>query len=140
MPRQSITDLLSEADQAAPAEPPALPLHSVEASPVIVPSGPRPGTRRTARPSRQSRTSGSTGVTESQTPKWKRLERKELRLRADQLDELARLRRGLNRQREGEGERITENTLIRVAVDLLLSRTGDLHGTTEDELRQSVTS
>jgi hypothetical protein len=68
------------------------------------------------------------------------LERKELRLRADQLDELARLRRGLNRQRGGEGERITENTLIRVAVDLLLARTGQLRGTTEDELRQSVTS
>jgi hypothetical protein len=140
MPRQSITDLLSEADQAAPAEPPILPLHPVEASPVITPSGPRPGARRTPRPSRQSRTSGSTGVTESQTPKWKRLERKELRLRADQLDELARLRRSLNRQRGGEGERITENTLIRVAVDLLLARAGRLRGATEDELRESVTS
>jgi hypothetical protein len=140
MPRQSITDLLSEADQAAPAEPPILPLHPVQASPVITPSGPRLGARRTARPSRQSRTSGSTGVTESQTPKWKRLERKELRLRADQLDELARLRRSLNRQRGGEGERITENTLIRVAVDLLLAQAGRLRGTTEDELRESVTS
>lgn len=79
------------------------------------------------------------GVTDSQTPKWQRLERKELRLRADQLDELARLRRVLNRQRGGEGERITENTLIRVAVDMLLGRAGKLRGSTEDELRESVT-
>lgn len=91
-------------------------------------------TRRAPRPR------GPAGVTESQTPKWQRLERKELRLRADQLDELARLRRALNRQRGGEGERITENTLIRVAVDMLLGQAGKLRGSTEDELRKSVTS
>jgi hypothetical protein len=50
------------------------------------------------------------------------------------------IRRALNRQRGGEGERITENTLIRVAVDMLLGRAGKLRGTTEDELRKSVTS
>jgi hypothetical protein len=44
----------------------------------------------------------------------------------------------LNRNRGGAGERITQNTLIRVAVALLLSRTGDLAGTTEEELRRSV--
>ena len=49
-------------------------------------------------------------------------------------------RLALNRQRGGEGERITENTLIRVAVDVLLGRAGRLRGTTEDELRKSVTS
>jgi hypothetical protein len=140
MPRQSITDLLSEADQTAPAERPALPDRPPEPSPVVTSLGRRPAARRTSRPSRQGRASGTAGVTESQTPKWKRLERKELRLRADQLDELAQLRRGLNRQREGEGERITENTLIRVAVDLLLAQAGRLRGATEDELRKSVTS
>jgi hypothetical protein len=71
---------------------------------------------------------------------WQRLERKELRLRADQLDELARLRRTLNRQRGGAGERITENTLIRVAVDMLLGNAARLSGTTEAELRNSVSS
>ena len=79
-----------------------------------------PGARRPRGPAGPR--TGTTGLTESQTPKWQRLERKELRLRGDQLDELARLRRTLNRQRGGEGERITENTLIRVAVDLLLAR------------------
>ena len=102
--------------------------------------------RRQERGPRRARVSSTSGVTESQTPgdsqepKWRRLERKELRLRADQLDELARLRRALNRQRGGEGERITENTLIRVAVDMLLGQAGKLRGSTEDELRKSVTS
>jgi hypothetical protein len=139
MPKQSIADLLSEADETAPAEPPALPPHPTEPGPTATVSAPqpRPAARR---PSRPSRAAGTTGLTESQTPKWRRLERKELRLRADQLDDLARLRRGLNRKRGGEGERITENTLIRVAVDLLLGHSGQLHGTTEDELRESVTS
>jgi hypothetical protein len=48
------------------------------------------------------------------------------------------MRRMLNRRRGGEGERITENTLIRVAVALLLSRSADLTGTTEDGLRKSL--
>ena len=142
MPRQSISDLLSETDQDAPAEAPVLPPRPPEAVPAATAaaSRPRAGSRRPARPVQRVRDSGTAGVTESQIPKWQRLERKELRLRADQLDELARLRRSLNRQRAGEGERITENTLIRVAVDLLLSRAGDLRGATEDELRESVTS
>jgi hypothetical protein len=111
----------------APPAPPAGPAKAADAPQAV----PAPG---------RARPRVTTGVTESQTPKWQRLERKELRLRADQLDELARLRRALNRQRRGEGERITENTLIRVAVDLLLKQAGALKGSTEDELRNSVTS
>jgi hypothetical protein len=144
MPKQSIADLLSEADQATPAESPVLPPHPAPpaAAPVSAASSQEanlPRHRPTSGGHRR-RGAGTAGVTESQTPKWKGLERKELRLRADQLDELARLRRILNRQRGGEGERITENTLIRVAVDLLLTRSGHLRGITEDQLRKSVTS
>jgi hypothetical protein len=47
--------------------------------------------------------------------------RKECRLRPDQLDALTALARRLNRERRGRGERITENTLLRLATDLLLS-------------------
>ena len=47
--------------------------------------------------------------------------RKECRLRPDQLDALTALARRLNRARRGRGERITENTLIRFALDRLLS-------------------
>jgi hypothetical protein len=144
MPRQSVADLLSEADQAAPPAPAVLPPRAAppnagEALPVARP-GTSPGPRHPARRERRRPRPGPAAVTESQTPKWKRLERKELRLRADQLDDLARLRRSLNRQRGGEGERITENTLIRVAVDVLLTQSDRLRGSTEDELRESVAS
>ena len=138
MPRQSVADLLGEADQAPAVLPPRLaPAEAVPAAAVEKPEPRRPAPRRVARGPRDA---GTAGVTESQIPKWQRLERKELRLRADQLDELARIRRTLNRQRGGEGERITENTLIRVAVDMLLGRADRLRGITEDELRKSVTS
>jgi len=66
------------------------------------------------------------------------MERKEARIRLDQADALAQLTRRLNRARGGGGERITDNTLIRVAVDLLLARSDRLGGATEDELRESL--
>jgi hypothetical protein len=77
---------------------------------------------------------------EAQTVGRQRLERKELRIRTDQLGELTKLRGALNQRREGKGERITENTLIRVAVDMLLDAAGELRGTTEDapEIRYLV--
>jgi len=138
MPRQSVADLLGEVNQAPTVLPPRpAPVEAAPAAAVEKPEPRRPAPRRVARGPRDA---GTAGVTESWIPKWQRLERKELRLRADQLDELARIRRTLNRQRGGEGERITENTLIRVAVDMLLGRAGKLRGTTEDELRKSVTS
>ncbi len=72
-------------------------------------------------------------------PRYLQLERKELRIRLDQADDLARLTRRLNRARGRTGERITDNTLIRVAIDLLLTRSDLLAGATELELRASVT-
>ena len=70
--------------------------------------------------------------------RYDQLERKETRLRADQYSRLTELSRELNRQRQGQGERITENTLIRVAIDLLLAGSDNLTGTTEAELRASI--
>lgn len=61
--------------------------------------------------------------------------RKETRLRADQLDDLATIARRLNRARPSDQPRLTENSLIRVAVDLLLAQREHLVGRTEDELR-----
>jgi len=84
----------------------------------------------------------SSEVTESVStgqPKFRRLQRKETLIWPEQLERLTTLQRALNRKRpRGEGERITENTLIRVAIDLLLSREAELAGTNEDELRLSV--
>ena len=71
-------------------------------------------------------------------PKYLRLERKELLIWPDQITNLSVLARVLNRNRGGAGERITTNTLIRVAAALLLSRAQDLAGTTEEELRRSL--
>jgi len=71
-------------------------------------------------------------------PKYLTLVRKETRIRDEQLEELTSLTRKLNRQRQGRGERLTENTLIRVAIDLLLDRKEELGGTTEAELRRRL--
>jgi hypothetical protein len=70
-------------------------------------------------------------------PKYLTLVRKETRLREDQLEQLTILTRKLNRQRRG-GERLTENTLIRVAIDLLLNKSGELRGATEAELLEAL--
>ena len=74
-----------------------------------------------------------------EVPKYLTLIRKETRLREDQLASLTAIARKLNRTKRG-GERITENTLIRVAVDLLLDRAESLSGVTEAELRDSLSS
>lgn len=71
-------------------------------------------------------------------PKYLTLVRKETRLKELQIEQLTAISRKLNRQRRGRGERITENTLIRVAIDLLLSRAEELSGTTEAELLESL--
>lgn len=78
-------------------------------------------------------------VPSSQVPKYLQLERKDTLLWPGQLNELTVLRRVLNRRRpKGEGERITENTLIRLAIDLLIANAGQLHGSTEEDLRRSL--
>lgn len=77
--------------------------------------------------------------TQASRPRFADFERKEARLRQDQLDALEALAKRIKRARKpGAGERITDNTLIRVAVDLLLARQDELAGSTEDELRNSV--
>ena len=73
-------------------------------------------------------------------PLYLRLERKETRLRTDQYADLTTHARRLNRAKGTTGERITENTLIRVAIDLLLERATDLSGATEAELKNSVST
>jgi hypothetical protein len=57
----------------------------------------------------------------------------------DQVDALAVLTRQLGRRRTRRGgERLTDNTLIRIAVDLLLDRAEQLRGNTEEELLASL--
>ena len=78
-------------------------------------------------------------ITSAQRPLYRRLARKEARLREDQFIALSRLVRILARRRTARnGPRLTENTLIRVAIDLLLTRADQLAGNPEDEIRASA--
>ncbi len=130
MARKKIADLLGS--ELANLQSPVEDLTLIEAVEAVVPE---------VDPNLQS-----SRVTESQTPeqtnsetaKYLQLERKEVRLRLAQLDDLTAITRRLNRARKGKGERLTENTLIRVAIDLLLENTHQLQGITEDELLASL--
>ncbi|MFI5987102.1 chromosome segregation ATPase [Streptomyces sp. NPDC051555] len=61
-------------------------------------------------------------------PKW-------VPMRDDQYSELTSLARELMKARTRKSERITENTLIRVGIDLLVAHPELLAGDTEEELR-----
>lgn len=71
-------------------------------------------------------------------PKYLRLARKDVRMYEGQMEELTKLSRLLNKRRRGSGERLTENTLIRLAIDLLLANKDHLRGITEEELRAKL--
>ena len=72
-------------------------------------------------------------------PLYRRLARKEARLREDQYVALSRMVRVLARRRtDRSGPRLTENSLIRIAIDLLLTRANQLAGNTEEEIRASA--
>lgn len=72
-------------------------------------------------------------------PRYLTLVRTEARLREDQIADLAALRRRVAANRHDKSERITDNTLIRLAVDALLQRHADqLAGDTEEQLRASL--
>jgi hypothetical protein len=112
-------------DQAGAAIPPsAVPADAPPAKPATPPS------KGTGAVQPRARASGG--------PRYLELDRKELRIRGDQADDLTVLTRQLNRARKGEGQRITDNTLIRVAIDLLLRDGAKLQGTTEADLLRSA--
>ncbi len=72
------------------------------------------------------------------TARYLTMERVDARLRPEQVTALADLARQLQRARRTRGERLTSNTLLRVAVDLLLAHADALAGDTEDALRASL--
>lgn len=92
----------------------------------------------TPEPESQTQAVADSGSRDGDVPRYLRMVRKEARLRDDQVEALATLRRRVLRQRHDRTEPITDNTLLRVAVDLLLARQADLAGDTEDELRASL--
>lgn len=62
---------------------------------------------------------------------------KQAMIRSDQQTQLDDLARDLHDARSVKGERITANTLIRVAIDGLVAHGGRLHGDTEEQLLAS---
>ena len=150
MARQNLGKLLQQVDGEGPAEEtPARPVVALE-RPTEVPqeqSAPKAAATKPAAKSTSARNVKKSPRTPRTEPKqgprtegaryWE-LERKEARLRVDQYEALGTIARRLQRQKTSVGERITENTLIRVAIDLPLAREADLAGETEDEIRNSV--
>lgn len=70
---------------------------------------------------------------------WVHQEPKTIRFYPGQFAQLTEIRKDLNRRRAARGKRITESTLVRIAIDLLAqNHAQDLQGLTENELRESV--
>ena len=102
-------------------------------------SRPRSGGGATVEPAAREQSRDEAVTPAPRVPKYLALERKEARLRGDQVDSLASLARRVNRRKASRGgERITENTLIRVAVDWLLSQEEHVGGSTEEEIRRAL--
>jgi hypothetical protein len=96
-----------------------------------------------AAPERSNPGSPSRAPSEAHQPspiatRYSDFQRKETRLRADQQNALTEHARRVNRAKGTSGARITDNTLIRVAVDLLLSKADKLAGRNEAELGRSL--
>lgn len=137
MPRRDFGSMLGNIESATTVKEPAA---APEPQPTPAKPTPAPATSRPSTP----RKTAKTKVREAQPDTaaggvgYENLERKDVRLHERQLDALADLTRKLNRRRAGEGHRITENTLIRLSIDLLLQRADDLEGVTEADLARSL--
>ncbi|WP_298945273.1 hypothetical protein [uncultured Microbacterium sp.] len=135
MARQKLGLLLEAVERDVPAEasaPAPTPAPATEQVPAPRPeAAKKPAPRKT--PARVEL------ALEVDQPLYLALTRKETRLRSDQIAALGELARGLNRAKKGKGPRITDNTLIRVAVDMLLERADKLKGDDEVALRESIT-
>jgi len=96
-------------------------------------------TQTESRNSPPSATSAHSEGHESCAPApYLQLVRKETRLRDDQQSELTRHARRLTRARTTAGQRITENSLIRIGVDLLLARIEHAVGDDEATILESL--
>jgi len=141
--RRGLADLIGEvgaAPQEHEGEYEGRESTATEAAPETREGWPRGGGEATAQErSRDEAAMSAAPRVPPRVPKYLALERKEARLRGDQVDSLASLARRVNRQKPSRGgERITENTLIRVAVDWLLSQEAHVGGSTEEEIKRSL--
>jgi hypothetical protein len=130
LPRPAVGGVVPTSEIAAVS---AIPRHAADAT-TLVPTPPV----STPSPADPKQTQDAQVPGETSYMRWHEYERKETRLREDQYGRLTAASRRLNKLRRSRGERITENTLIRVAIDLLLNEEAKLAGVDEAELRQSV--
>lgn len=98
----------------------------------------KPATERRQKSTSRPRPLAPQKSADSSVPPYLRFERKEARLRTDQLTDLTLRARQLNKTKDADADRITDNTLIRIAVDLLLTRSDELAGGDEAALRKSL--
>ena len=98
-----------------------------------------PAVTRTRVPKAIDERNAVTAVEDRAAPAYLRFVRKETRLREDQQNQLTVQARRLNRAKRSAGARITENSLIRVAVDLFLAQANRAVGDDEDAIRNSIT-
>lgn len=157
--KSRLSDSSPIAPPPAPARAPERPASTPTLTPVADPTpsspkpaaeppadavSPEPAEKKTATGSRSTRpakgrTAKASASEAAVAPKWTEFEAKTARLRRDQRLELTALAREFTHAKNGAGERITDNTLIRVAVDLLLAEADTLRGaTTEEEMRQRL--
>lgn len=130
MARADLSAMLGKLDEPVATVPAATPAASESSSQTIE----RLPAKRPSRAVAPRRDSPPTPTVSG----YRSYERKEARLRPDQYARLTEESRRLNRAKKPGGERITENTLIRIAIDLLLERSENLAGASESELRKSV--
>lgn len=147
MPRTDLSALLQKIDteDVAPLQRQTEPPVSADVLPSPVKVGAEVSSQsesktRTPRKGQSARAKAAPEPVTSE-PLYLSLVRKETRLREEQYETLTEYARKLNRAKApGTGERITENTLIRIAIDLLLPHLGEMSGNDEAQLRESVTN
>lgn len=87
---------------------------------------------------RKERTSSPARPEAQSGPKYLRLDTKDVRFWPGQRTDLEMLVQELNRQRRRQGERITVNTLVRLAAAWIVEHGDQLQGITEEELAESL--
>ncbi len=142
MARANLGQLLGNVgENATPAAPMAEPRKGAEetepAVPEVAAKPARPPSRVAPRIEKQT---AELLAEDPGTPAYLRYVRKETRLREDQQNQLTLQARRLNRAKKNHGSRITENSLIRVAVDLMLAKIDRAAGDDEDAIRASMST
>lgn len=140
MARAHLGQLLGNVGESTtPAAPRA---ETAKARMLIEPAAPATADGTPRRRSRVTRATETPTVNPSAVdlaaPAYLRFVRKDTRLREDQQNQLTLQARRLNRAKKNQGARITENSLIRIAVDLLLAQIEHAAGDDEEAIRLSL--